>query len=146
MLRNADPRYALHTVGRGAPVWCGSGAFPTFFCHVILVCSFLHTGRPIFSPLLRDLGVPPTGQAGGRSRPGVGERELEGLGCGVVVEREGVGENDGGGDGGEVMVVERLCGGAAGAVDGGVVDALVCTLEPSPEPSPPYALIADASR
>ena len=67
--------------------------------------------------------MPTAGQAGRRSRHGGGERELEGLGRGVVVERECVGENDGGGDGGEVVVEERLCGGTARAVDGRVVDA-----------------------
>ncbi len=79
----------------------------------------------IFSPLLGDLGAPPTGLAGGRSRRGGGERELEGLGCGVVVERESVGVNDGGGDGGEVVVVERSRGGAAGAVNGGARETRV---------------------
>ena len=67
--------------------------------------------------------MPPTGQAGRRSRHGEGERELEGLVRGVVEECESVGANDGGGDGGEVVVEEGLRGGAAGAVDGGVVDA-----------------------
>ena len=67
--------------------------------------------------------MPPTGQAGRRSRHGEGERELEGLVRSVVEECESVGANDGGGDGGEVVVEEGLRGGAAGAVDGGVVDA-----------------------
>ena len=67
--------------------------------------------------------MPPTGQAGRRSRHGEGEREPEGLVRSVVEECESVGANDGGGDGGEVVVEEGLRGGAAGAVDGGVVDA-----------------------